>query len=289
MAAPDRARTDVNNQFSLIAVSNADGVSPVSLWADPTTHELITNSSGGGVGDVNLAEVNGITVDVGTGTAGLGTQRVSVSSDSTMIITDINGTITLPTNAAKESGGYLQSISTQLADGSSRVGIVDGGTGTVMSVLNFGTSNAGVVALADENSNTIDSFVVPAVNQSYAAPVQIVNGTGNQITTFPVSNGGTFAVQNTPVAPPSIYSGKTTVTTAGTRVVLASSQAVQSVTIKALSSNTGLIYVGNSSVASSNGYQLSAGDSISMDVANLNTVNIDSAVNGEGVSYIAVG
>jgi len=36
----DRARFDQNNEPSLIAVSNADGTTPVSLWADPTTHDL---------------------------------------------------------------------------------------------------------------------------------------------------------------------------------------------------------------------------------------------------------
>ena len=95
-------------------------------------------------------------------------------------------------------------------------------------------------------------------------------------------------VNTVEVAPTTIFNGKTTVTTAGVRVALAASQTVKSVTIKALSTNTGLIYVGNSSVASTNGYQLAAGDTISLDISNLNTVNIDSDVNGEGVSYLGV-
>jgi hypothetical protein len=97
---------------------------------------------------------------------------------------------------------------------------------------------------------------------------------------------GTFAVQSTPVAPTTVFNGKTTVTTAGTRVVLASSQAVKSVAIKALTTNTGIIYVGSSTVSSTNGFQLAAGDTVNLDIANLNTVNIDSSVNGEGVTYI---
>jgi hypothetical protein len=44
--ATDRARPDQNNQFSLIAVSSNDGFTPVTLWADPVTHTLVT--SGGG-------------------------------------------------------------------------------------------------------------------------------------------------------------------------------------------------------------------------------------------------
>jgi len=83
-----------------------------------------------------------------------------------------------------------------------------------------------------------------------------------------------------------IYNGQKTVTTAGTRVALAASQAVQTVTIRALVGNTGLIYIGGSSVASTNGVQLEPGDAITLAIANLATVYIDSAVNGEGVSYI---
>lgn len=104
--------------------------------------------------------------------------------------------------------------------------------------------------------------------------------------TQPVSIAATVATSE--VAPTTVFNGKTTVTAAGTRVVLAASTTVKSVTIKALSTNTGLIYVGNSTVSSANGFQLAAGDTISMDIANLNTVNIDSSVSGEGVTYIGV-
>jgi hypothetical protein len=87
----------------------------------------------------------------------------------------------------------------------------------------------------------------------------------------------------------SVYTGKTTVTTAGTRVVLASAQAITSVTIKALAANTGTIYVGGSSVASTNGFQLAKSESVSMDITDLSTVYIDASVNGEGVTYLGIG
>lgn len=45
--------------------------------------------------------------------------------------------------------------------------------------------------------------------------------------------------------------------------------------------------MGTSAVSSSNGYQLRASESVFVPVANLNTINIDSSVNGEGVTYIA--
>jgi hypothetical protein len=102
--------------------------------------------------------------------------------------------------------------------------------------------------------------------------IKVVNPDGTAI-------GGSSAVATT------VYNGQTNVTTAGTRVALASSQAVKSVVVKAKRTNTGLIYVGSSTVSSSNGFILGAGDSVSLDIANLATVYIDSSVNGEGVSY----
>ena len=139
------------------------------------------------------------------------------------------------------------------------------------------------------------------------SPFQAGGSIGN--TSFASTQSGTWTVQpgntanttawkvdgsavNQPVdviAVANIYNGKTTVATAGTRVTLASSQAVRSVTIKALAANTGIIYVGNSSVSSTTGFQLYAGDTVTLDIANLNTVNLDSSVNGEGVTYIGVG
>jgi hypothetical protein len=89
-------------------------------------------------------------------------------------------------------------------------------------------------------------------------------------------------------SPTSILSGKTVVTTSGTRVSLASSTACKSVTVKALTTNTGIIYVGSNTVSSSNGLQLAASDSVSFDISDLNTINIDSSVNGEGVTYLGV-
>ena len=90
-------------------------------------------------------------------------------------------------------------------------------------------------------------------------------------------------------APTAIYNGRKNVTTAGTRAVLGTSQAILSITITAKLTNTGNIYVGNSSVTSSNGAILSAGDSLSLDTNDISNVYIDSDVSGEGVSYIAVG
>jgi hypothetical protein len=84
---------------------------------------------------------------------------------------------------------------------------------------------------------------------------------------------------------PSLNSGQTTVTTAGTHIQLPSN-ACATVTIKAKKANTGLIYVGGSSVTSGNGLILEAGEQITLNITNTNLLYIDSSVSGEGISYI---
>lgn len=119
-----------------------------------------------------------------------------------------------------------------------------------------------------------------ADGSGFSVPVAVDPATGRVLVN---STGGSG-----PSTPTTVLNGKTIVTTAGTRVALAASTTCVSVTVKALITNTGLIYVGNSTVSSSNGLQLSAGDTISLDIANLSTVNIDAAVSGEGVTYLGV-
>jgi len=65
------------------------------------------------------------------------------------------------------------------------------------------------------------------------------------------------------------------------------------VAIRALSTNTGKVYIGNDgsgAVSSSTGFELSAGDQLILSyVGNLDTILVDSAVNGEGVCWLVLG
>jgi hypothetical protein len=83
-----------------------------------------------------------------------------------------------------------------------------------------------------------------------------------------------------------LRTGRQTVATAGTRIQLKTVDVfVRYVVIAGLSANSGLIYVGDSGVSSSNGYELFAGGSIAIPIDNLNKVYIDSSVNGDGVCF----
>jgi len=87
-------------------------------------------------------------------------------------------------------------------------------------------------------------------------------------------------------------SGQRTVTTAGTEVRLAAASApcAGPLMVKALDTNTGIVALGNDgagAVTVSNGLRLAAGDVVIFDfIGNLYDIWLDSAVNGEGVSWI---
>lgn len=86
-----------------------------------------------------------------------------------------------------------------------------------------------------------------------------------------------------------IADGRKIVTTAGTRVTLASSTACKRVTIVAETDNTGLIVVGGSTVvatlATRQGVPLNAGDSYEAEIDDLADIYIDSTVSGDGVTF----
>jgi len=103
-----------------------------------------------------------------------------------------------------------------------------------------------------------------------------------------ITSDGSGNLSFTLDSPNTVTNGQKTVTTAGTAEALAASTACLSVTVKALSTNTGNVYVGGAAVAAANGYIIQSGESISLDIDNLADIYLDVDVNGEGVSYLGV-
>jgi hypothetical protein len=87
-------------------------------------------------------------------------------------------------------------------------------------------------------------------------------------------------------------SGIKTITTAGTALPLGSQPVAGPLMVKALTTNTGLTYIGNDGsgdVSAANGFPLSAGDVIIFNhVSSLNVVMADAAVDGEGVAWLVL-
>jgi hypothetical protein len=104
----------------------------------------------------------------------------------------------------------------------------------------------------------------------------------------PTSNGSDFYVPTREQGSESIIGAIVTITTNGTATQLPSAT-TREVTVIALDTNTGYIYLGGSNVSSTNyGAKLSAKDSITLRVSNANLIYITSSVDGEGVSYVAI-
>ena len=101
---------------------------------------------------------------------------------------------------------------------------------------------------------------------------------------------GLLSVQEIVNPQPSIEHGQKTVSSAGTAeaLVASSTKIRQGVYIKALEGNSGTVYVGDSDVSSSNGYELAAGDVVFLAVRDLADIYLDVSSGGEGASFLAV-
>ncbi len=100
------------------------------------------------------------------------------------------------------------------------------------------------------------------------------------------------------LAGPKYVSSEKLVTTAGTRVALASAKTMTThAIIKARSTNAGLVYIGGVTVAAANGYHLAANAEVKLadlvasstnEKFDLADVYLDAATNGDGVRIIYV-
>lgn len=84
-----------------------------------------------------------------------------------------------------------------------------------------------------------------------------------------------------------IYNGSKTVPT-GTAEAIATTQAIKSVTVKSLSTNTVAVYVGASGVTTSTGIELLADESVTIDIDDLAKVFVISGSASQIIRYIAV-
>ena len=92
-----------------------------------------------------------------------------------------------------------------------------------------------------------------------------------------------------------VETGQATVSSAGTRVQLNNvTNRVKFIKAKALAGNSGVAYVGVSDVASTNGYELSAGNELELNFGEFggsvpaNVLYADAATNGDKVAWAMI-
>lgn len=239
------AKRDSNYVPTLLAVSNADGVTPVVLWADPTTHRLLVSSAPGALSDltdVTLTSVaqgdilyhNGTDwVNLAAGTSGkfLKTQgaganpiwdtptagaagadtQVQFNDGGTNLGGDAGFTYNKTTDAVSANGGFLPIANDTGALGSATKSFADlflasGG------VINWANGDAVVThSVGVLTVSTGDLRVTTAGTN--AASVVTVGGTQtltNKTLTAPAINSGTVGTSLVPTTDDGAPLGDTT-------------------------------------------------------------------------------
>jgi len=324
--SPYSTPRDANRVPFLVAASTADGITPVVLEADPTTHQLQVSSSGGG-GGTQYAE--GATTSPATGNVALGRYSSSTPSlssnqlESLQLDSSGNLKVKLPgdTTATGTISGSGQSV-TIATNGQTSVGIQVSGTfsGTILikgSVDGTSYTPTSAVALSNgaisstitssytgqANAGGLVSFQLTAItwafgNASVTLVASVANSTvmldnplpigtnsignvglnagSNAIgsitnTTFASTQSGTW---NTGTPSATINIGQTTSAVTATQLTASSIAMTNGVVVQALSTNTASVYIGNSSVTTANGFELTAGSSLTISPSNVNLVYV---------------
>jgi len=201
---------------------------------------------------------------------------------------------------------YTESIYNNILNGAQKTQVVDGSYANI----DFATS---AKQLADNHQVTVSNqpteFPLPASQvASISPPAEFPLPASQVLTLTPpaqITGFATEAKQDTlltelekkadltetqpvdvqPIA--TIYNGTKTVPT-GTAEAISASQAIRSVTIKALSTNTVALYVGATGCTTSNGLELLAGESVSLDISNLASVFVISGSASQVIRYVAI-
>jgi len=315
---------DANRVPFLVAASTADGITPVVLEADPTTHQLQVSSSGGGGGGTQYAE--GATTSPATGNVALGRYSSSTPSLSSnqleSLQLDSSGNLRVKlsgdTTATGTIAGSGQSV-TIATNGQTSVGIQVSGTfsGTILikgSVDGASYTPTSAVALSNgaisttitssytgqANAGGLVSFQLTAItwasgNASVTLVASVANSTVMLDNPLPIGtnsignvglnagsntignvglNAGSNTIGNTGTPSATINIGQTTSAVTATQLTASSIAMTNGVVIQALSTNTASVYIGNSSVTTANGFELTAGSSLTISPSNINLVYV---------------
>jgi len=195
------AKRDANSVTTLLALSNVDGVTPVTLWADPVTHRLLVDVTGSsGFATTALDNLSSVAINaalvLGTSDAFALGSATKMWSDlflaSGAVINFNNGdvTITHSANALAFAGGTV-SFDTAPPVGASAVYYAGG---TDVAVTDGGTGLSAIAAKSLLVANSANTFVAltPGAGQS----IRINAGDSAWEAYTPSASGATTALDN---------------------------------------------------------------------------------------------
>jgi hypothetical protein len=239
------------------AVVKTQGI--MIMGTDGTNAQTVSMNSDG---DVNIADGgNVITVD-GSGSAGTAATGVvtvqGIASMTAIQVADNSGSLTVDLLSE-----YADDA--DWSDGSSKHLMVGGLYGT----------------------NTITDGDTGPIAVNASGEVKVVQATAANLN---VTEASASTISSAVATPTTLTGGSKTVASSGTAEALGTTLATKSIYIRAKSTNTSFVCVGDSNVDESTNQQiiLYANDSVTLDIANRLTVYIDADVNTEGVDYVAM-
>lgn len=181
------AKRDGNRIPTLIAVSSVDGVTPVVLYADPTTHRLYVDLPGGTgsgtVTSVSVVTANGISGSVATATTTPAiTLTLGAITPSAVQVSGLTASEIVATDASKN----LVSLTAATYPSLTELSYVKGVTSAIQTQLNAkgaGTVTTVSVATANGVSGTVaNATTTPSITITLGA-ITPTTVNGNTITT----------------------------------------------------------------------------------------------------------
>lgn len=166
---------------------------------------------------------------------------------------------------------------------------------TAVAVSKDQNANAVGNAMFTQLSDQTTGVNVIAATNALKTDLSSIAGTATAVNSGALDAGTqrvTIATNDPVLATPTtLTGGAKTVTNSGTAEALGGALSTKTIYIRAKSSNTGNVYVGDSSVDAVTNKQiiLAANDSMTLSISDRATVYVDVDVNGEGVDYLATG
>lgn len=199
------AKRDENSVPTLIGVSNVDGSTPVTVYADPTTHRLLIDMSGGGTGTVTSVSVvtaNGFAGTVATATT---TPAITLTTTVTGIIkgngtalsaavagTDYQAPITLTTTGTSGAATFVGNVlNIPQYTGGGGSGTVNSGTATQLAYY----ATTGTAVSGNANATIVNGALTLGVATSVIGQLVLSGSTSGTTTLTPnVAASGTLTL-----------------------------------------------------------------------------------------------